>query len=310
MSKKIFDGSFPGTGPSGIALRALLSGLFGLLWGGTVLATPAGAASAATDGQVLAAAEKIQYQTYTAWVREAGGCANIQSYQSPYATRGTVEAVLTCQALRLGGYTGEYKLVMVPNYTRAIMLANSGEVAMPAETLWLEDIDSKAYYSTLPLIADGEFMKAIYVEAASLPKLAIRNLQDLRNYKAVTSRLWLKDWAALADMGVTTLDAATKEAMVNMVASDRAQFTLMEFRSGPSTELRMGASTLVPVPGLKVILHGERRLSISKRAAHSQEIFAAINRGLELLRKNGTLARAWHESGFISAQADGWTALN
>jgi hypothetical protein len=264
----------------------------------------------AADTAVLAAAEKIQYQTFSAWVKEAGGCEKIRSYQSPYATRGTVESVLTCQALRLGGYPGAYKLVMVPNYTRAIMLANSGEVAMPAETLWLEDIDTKAYYSTVPLIADGEFEKAVYVQSSNLKNLTIRNLTDLQKYKAVTSRLWLKDWAVLGNMGITTLDASTKEAIVNMVATDRAQFTLMEFRSGSETELRLGSTTLTQVPGVKVILHGERRLSVSKNAPHALEIFNALNLGLSQLRKNGTLARAWRESGFISRQAEGWQALN
>lgn len=292
--------------------RSYLSGTVGRGVCG-VLATVGlllGARSASADPAVIAAAEKTLYQTYMAWIGEAHGCQNIQNYHSPHATRGAVEAVLTCQALRLGGYQGDYKLVMVPNYTRAILLAASGEVTMPAESLWLEDIDRNAFHSTLPVIADGEFVKAVYVQAGNFKNLTIANLSDLQKYKGVTSRLWLKDWAALAAMGITTLDASTKEAMVNMVATNRAQFTLMEFRSGPSSELQLGGTVLVPVPGIKVILHGERRLSISKKAPNSQEIFSAINRGLDQLRKNGTLARAWRESGFVSKQAENWTPLN
>ena len=286
---------------------AICRGMCGVLATGALLL---GVGVAEAEPVVVAAAEKTLFQTFNAWVAQAHGCENIQSFRSPYATRGAVEAVLTCQALRLGGYKGKYQLVMVPNYTRAIMLASSGEVTMPAESLWLEDIDDKLFYSTLPLIADGEFMKAVYVQASSFNHITIRTLEDLRKYKAVTSRLWVKDWSVLAAMGIQTLDAPTKEAMVNMVATNRAQFTLMEFRSDQSTELHWGSTVLVPVPGVKVILHGERRLSVSKNAPHGQDVFNAINRGLEQLRKSGTVARAWHESGFISKQADSWSALN
>lgn len=265
---------------------------------------------AGAEPAVTSAAEKVIVDNFAAWTAQAKGCENIHNYQSPYANRGTVEAVLTCQALKLGGYGGAFVLVPVPNYTRAKVMATAGEVTMPTETLWLEDVDERVFYSPKPLIADGEFVKGVYVKASNSKKVAVSNLNDLRKYKAVMPKLWWKDWAALQDMKIDTMDAATKESIFNMVEAERADFTLLEFSAENSMAQNLGKISLLPVPGVKIILHGERRLAISKSAPNGLAAFNAISKGVDQLRANGTIARAWRESGFISKQTERWSALN
>ena len=80
---------------------------------------------------VTAAAEPVNLAYVNEWFTEAKGCENIRNFARPNVIRFSIEAVLTCQALKLGGYDGEFKLVPAPNYTRAMLMAANGEVTMP-----------------------------------------------------------------------------------------------------------------------------------------------------------------------------------
>jgi hypothetical protein len=270
------------------------------LWVGHALAGPA----------VTSVAEPVNLEYVNTWIAEAKGCENIRSYARPNIIRFSVEAVLACQALKLGGYDGEYRLVPAPNYTRAMLMAASGEATMPTETLWAEDLDEKKFYATKPLLADGEIVFGAFVKADKLKGYSVKNLADLKKLKAVTSRNWVKDWGTLSSLGVDTLDASSLESIYKMIGADRAQFTLWSFNALPSFEVTVESVTLAPLPGIKILMHGERRLAVSKAAANGLEVFNALNKGIEILRANGTIARAWRESGYINKRTESWTAIN
>lgn len=104
----------------------------------SLLLANAEAAPPVTSGMV-----QSNFEFINAWFSEARGCENIHSYAPPGNKRSIVETVLTCQALKLGGYTGEFKMVVTPNYTRAMLQAAAGETTMPSETLWVDELDEK-----------------------------------------------------------------------------------------------------------------------------------------------------------------------
>lgn len=267
-------------------------------------------AQASAAPAVTASSEPVNLEFVSNWFSEARGCENIRNFARPNVIRFSIEAVLTCQALKLGGYEGEFKLVPAPNYTRAMLMAGTGEVTMPAETLWSEDLDEKKFFATKPLLADGDIVFGAFVKADKLNGYKVRNLNDLRKLKAVTSRNWVKDWATLNALGVETLDASTLESIYKMVGADRAQFTLWSFNALPNFETTVDGVTLVPLPGVKIYMHGERRLAVSRAAANGLDVFNALNKGIEILRANGTIARAWRESGYINKRTESWTPLN
>ena len=265
----------------------------------------AAAAPPVTTGMV-----KSNFDYVTTWFSEARGCENIQSYVRAGNKRSIVEAVLTCQALKLGGYKGEYKMLVTPNYTRAMLQAANGETTMPSETLWTDELDEKKFYTTKPLLADGDFVVGVFVPADKVKSYSIKSVADLKKLKGVTSSLWVKDWATLKDMGVELLDTPTDDSMFKMIAADRAQFTLWSFNSNPNFEVTLDGLTMAALPGVKIYLHGERSLAVSRAVPHGKVVFEALNKGIDILRANGTLARALRESGFINKRAESWTALN
>jgi hypothetical protein len=280
-----------------------------MMLGSALLALTA-MASAHAAPPVTAATETANFNTFTQWMAEVKGCHNVRNYNRPDINRGIVEAVLTCQALKLGGYDGEFKMVVAPNYTRAMLMAAEGEATMPSESLWNEDLDEKKFFSTKPLVVDGESPRGIYVRADKLKSYNVKTLADLRKLKAVMPSNWVKDWATLKEMGIPTEDAGTGVALLKMVGADRAQFTLFGFNANPEFEMLAEGTKFVPLPGVKISLHGERRMSVSKAAPNGLEVFNALNKGIEILRANGTIARAWRESGYINKRTDSWITLN
>ena len=259
---------------------------------------------------VTAATEPQNFKIINKWFAEAKGCQNIRSFDRGDANRGVVEAVLTCQALKLGGYDGEFKLVMAPNFTRAMLMAIGGEVTMPAESLWAEDVDEKKFYSVAPILVDGDNLRALFVSADKVASYSVKTVEDLRKLTAAMQRNWVKDWAALAQMGIKAHDAGSAEALLRMVAAGHADFTLFGFNSNPNFELESEGNKFLPLPGVKIAIHGERRLSVNKTAPEALAVFNALNKGIGILRANGTIARAWRESGFINKRVDSWTLLN
>lgn len=259
---------------------------------------------------VVSAAEPVNYQDAKAWINEAHGCENIKTFNRPNVIRFTIEAVLACQALKLGGYEGDFQLLEVPNNTRAREFAATGGATMPTETVWADIIDSSKFYASEPIFKDGDLVFGMFVRADKLKTYNVKTLEDLKKLKPVTQPNWVRDWAVLTGMGFNPERASTLESIYLMIGGERADFTLWSFNTLPSFEITVEGITLAPLPGIKVYMHGERKFVISKRAPNAEEIFAALNRGINILRKNGTIARAWRESGYINKRVESWVALN
>lgn len=241
--------------------------------------------------------------------KDANGCENIKSYDFSAQSfgRSYIEIILSCQALKLGGYAGEFKMVNTENYNRTIAQAAEGKVTMPSSTLWSEDLDEKLFYKTKPLLADGEIVAGVFVLSSKLKSYNVKTKEDLKKLKGVTDKNWVKDWATMTAIGGEVIDAPN---MTLMIQGGRADYTFTTFNSSPTLEVEWDGVTLAPLPGVKVYLHGERSLAVSRAAPNGKEVFDALNKGIETMRKNGTINRAWRESGFINKRTASWTALN
>lgn len=285
--------------PMGWASKWVVAAMAAALMSGAQAAPPVTAAIAVPNAEI-----------YNRWVADVKGCQNVRSFNRDKVTRPAVEAILTCQALKLGGYDGEFKLVEAPNYARALLMATEGQVSMPAESLGNENFDEKKFYFTKPVLLDGDIRVALYVMADKLKTYNVKTVEDLRKLKATTSSTWVKDWTALKALGVPIEEAGTWSSMLKMVAADRAQFIMFEFKPTPDFVTEQEGVKLAPLPGVRITLHGERSMAVSKAIPNAQEVFTALNKGIEILRANGTIARAWRESHYIDKRTDSWVSLN
>ena len=160
-------------GPRSLVVRFAKSRVAALLLTGSLI----GLAQAAPP--VTAAIAVPNGELYNRWMADVKGCQNVRSFKRDKVTRPVVEAILTCQALKLGGYDGEFKLNEAPNYARALLMAAEGQVSMPAESLGNEDFDEKKFFITKPLLLDGDIRVALYVMADKLKTYNVKTVEDL-----------------------------------------------------------------------------------------------------------------------------------
>jgi hypothetical protein len=87
--------------------------------------------------------------------------------------------------------------------------------------------------------------------------------------------------------------------MVRMVNIQWVDFILMPFNSTPDKSFTMDKIHLIPVNGIGVILKDSRHFVISKKHPRGEEAFQAINKGLNIMRQQGTIIKAYKQAGFF-----------
>jgi hypothetical protein len=66
---------------------------------------------------------------------------------------------------------------------------------------------------------------------------------------------------------------------------------------------------MLPVRNLKVAMPGSRHFLISN-SEQGQQVLQALNAGLNQLRKEGRIRRAYTDGGFFTKKIENWTLLN
>jgi hypothetical protein len=235
----------------------------------------------------------------------------ITSFASPHATRAVVSMILMQKALKIGGM-GDVAIsfLEVPNSARERAEVKSGHAVIGGQDFWNFDFDDSVYM-TDPIIQEGSFIKGIYVLPSNKNVLGITNMNDLRPYSAVILGGWRGDINTLESMKPREiLLTYCFDNIFKFINLGRADFTLLEFSSAQDLTHTNSGTTLTPIPGIKVTIPGYRCLMISKKHPDGKRIYEAVNNGLKVLRKNGTITKAFTESGFLNEKVKGWKSIN
>ncbi len=267
--------------------------------------------AAATTVQLTIAANTLIADSFRRWTADTP-LERITTFSCPWANRPTVDFVLLLQALASGGLEFDYELHVVPNNERAKNEVVQGYADLDAETVWDTDVVAHAdvVVGTAPVIGDGEFEKGIYTLPANRRLLEVTSLDDLRGFVGATVISWAADMRALQAMGLKRLERVFKEeGLFPLLEQRRADFTLLEFGATGDMSVSRGGVKLVPVPGCKISLPGSRSWIISKTSPHVRAIAQALERGMQTLRREGRLERAYRESGFFHPKVIRWKRL-
>lgn len=236
---------------------------------------------------------------------------NINSYNGHKARRDVIDGVLFVQALRLGGIEQEIEFISFGTYKRMLHAIAKGQVVAGAQTNWGRDTLNKAqFYNTQPLVQEGEFVVGLYTSASNKKALSAQSLADLKTLSAVSSKQWRNDWQRLQKLGVKPLyNVPIWDQMVKMVASERADFTLAPFQANRDFQLFFDNVILVPIPNIKLALPGTRHWTVSQQHPDSIRVFNALEKGLQQLRADGRIKRAYTESGFFTTAVNDWNLI-
>jgi ABC-type transporter Mla subunit MlaD len=236
--------------------------------------------------------------------------AEIDDFSSAYANRGTVDFVLQLQALLAAGLDFDYELRVSDNIARSVHEVGQGYADMNAEALWDVNIDPAGLIAASPLTGNGEFEKGLYTVPGNDRMLQVRSLEELRERVGVTVVSWKVDLRTFAAMGLRKMEQVLKaESLFSVLAQGRADFTLLEFAATADMSVSHGGIKLVPVQGCKVSLPGSRSWVVARRSPHADVVAAALERGLQMLRREGRIERAFRECGFFHPRVVNWKRL-
>jgi hypothetical protein len=238
---------------------------------------------------------------------------DIQNFKNANASRPVVDLLLELQALKVGGLDFDFELVRTPTYELAKTAVIEGSADLSAETIWGAEIDSNAdkLLKTDAVIRDGEFVKGIYVLPSDAEHLKISTLDDLRGCVGVVVSSWALDVKSMEELKLKGIvKTVTPDLAFLQIQKHAADFTLAEFSASPDMHVELRGVVLVPVPKRTVAIRGSRSWIVSKSSADADSVFKALEAGTIVLRNNGTIERAYKESGFLNPKVSDWTRLN
>ena len=185
-----------------------------------------------------------------------------------------------------------------------------GYADLCGESVWDVEVDRDALIATSPLILHGEFEKGVYTLPGNDRVRQVASLEELRQFVGVTVASWKVDVRTLHAMRLERIEQVFRgENLFSALAQGRADFTLLEFAATPDMSVTSGGVKLVPVSGCKVPLPGSRSWVVSKRSPHAERLAGALEHGLQLLRNEGRIERAFRESGFFHPRVVEWKRL-
>ncbi|MCV2370344.1 hypothetical protein [Roseateles oligotrophus] len=235
----------------------------------------------------------------------------LSDFSGPYSRRDVVEVALFHQALHRGGWQAPLEFQDMPSVERLLRELGTGHVVSSSTSYWSEDISGAETHVQLSqaVIGNGEFEAGFYTVESNTRAMKAGNLKDLQALSGLSNQTWLVDWRNLGRLGLRAQHVTNWELMPKMVAAGRADFLLAPFQATSDLSLQVGAVRLTPIPGIKIGMQGTRHYLISKAHPDGQRLQAALNIGLQQLRQQGVIRKAYVQSGFFNPRVSDWLKL-
>lgn len=252
---------------------------------------------------------ELDYQRFVA----GRSVDTITFFGGKYARRDVVELILLQQALKRGGMNNPVVFAREENYFRGIRNITLGQYLTTSGTLWLEDLDTvtQRVYITSPLVQQGEFIVGLYTAPENTKALNSRSLSQLNQLSIVSSKQWKPDLHTLDVLGFHRIMYTPNWLNVaRMIKAGRVDLTLAPFGPNEDKHIEINDVRLVPIPGVKVAIEGSRHWAVSKTHPLGKEFYTALEKGIQLMRAEGTITRAYRECGFFNPGVNDWVLLN
>lgn len=226
----------------------------------------------------------------------------IENFSGKTIRRDVVDMIIAQQALKLGGFTNEFSYAPGKVNFRNTKMLQTGDLLISFDSYWKNDalaLKVKLYISE-PVIRNGEYIAGIYTNPNNQKVLQIKALEDLKELTSISTPLWRTDWQTLQSLPLKELIKENSWlSMARMVNLQWVDFMLMPFNSTPDQSFTLDKIHLVPVQNVAIVLKDSRHFVISKVHPQGEAAFIAINKGLKILRKQGTITKAYTEAGFF-----------
>lgn len=238
---------------------------------------------------------------------------DVKFYGGLHARRDVAELILLQQALHLGGFNRQIVFIQEENYFRSIRNVVEGKTLTMSGTIWLQDlgeVKNKVFISPA-MVNDGEFMVGLYTSPKNQQALSSKTLAALTELRVVSSRQWKPDLQVLQALGFEKVMYTPNWInMVRMINAGRVDLTLAPFGLSPDLRMVVDGIELAPIQGVKILIPGTRHWPVSRKHTSGAEFYEALKKGITILRAQGTIERAYRESGFFHPEVADWLLLN
>lgn len=231
----------------------------------------------------------------------------VTDFSGEYIRRDIVDMILAQQALKLGGFDKSFRYQRGNiNFTNSKML-EKGILLISFDTYWLTDanIQKNSVYISDAVIRRGEYFAGIFASPNNKKVRRLRSLSDFNDLSSVSTPRWHTDWSTLKQLPLKKLVREDEWlSQVRMVSMQWVDFMLMPLMPEVNNHYVLEDISLIAVPDTLVLLDDSRHFVISKRHPEGQNAFAAMQKGLAMLRKQGRIKKAYTEAGFFPDTSD------
>jgi hypothetical protein len=237
----------------------------------------------------------------------------VDNFSGKNSQRDVVEVILVQQALLLGGFQGSFRFDLGFYDAANIALLEKGLLLISFDSIWLSTAQkiSKKVYISDPIVRKGQYMAGIYTSLTNTKALKTTSLAQFKKLSVVSSTDWPVDWKTLTDIAPQHL-ANQREwnGMARLVHNKWVDVTLAPFRATLPYLYSGKNYEIIAIEGIKIALDDSRHFIVSKKHPRGKEAFIALQKGLKILRKSGTITKAYKQSGFFNEETQHWTVLN
>ncbi len=252
------------------------------------------------------------YNSYTQFLHNRPALS-ITDFSGEHTRRDVVEAIIWQQALSKGGYNKPIKVDGLDvSYTRVMLELKHGTIHAFANSVWLDDTkDNKDnFYITDTLIPEHKFYAGFYATPDRVNEIKIKDKESISNYKFSCNRHWKKDKQLLEHLNADCMFSNTWETMIEKLKNKYADIVLAPFQASDDMSLMAFGVKLVPVPNIKTSLLGKRVFIVSKKSKDGNAMFKALNKGIQIMHKEGLIEKAYEQSGFYNNKIKDWKLID
>lgn len=237
------------------------------------------------------------------------------NYDSIYAKE-LVELALLHLALDKGGYRGSTVYVNLKDsdqprtshYLKAGLGTISSEASASINKV-LPKNHKDVFHLTSALISSIDV--GVYTTTEQLKTIQLNNTSDFNRLTAVVDYDWPLDIAFLQTLPLKKLEKVkTWTNAYKMIQAQRANFCIAAFSNNTDLSNTADGITLYPVPNVKLSFPRDRRWLISKQHPAGEQAIKSIEKGLSILRTEGTIRKSYVKAGVINDSVRHWKVLN
>lgn len=231
-------------------------------------------------------------------------------------TRCVASLMILKNALKLGGIDAQITFLKTPNVKREEDELLKGYAVISSHLFNKSSIDHPKYkdkiYISDPVIKDGEFEKGIFCLSGNHKLENVRTIEDLKNAgRPLIGIHWSKECQFLNDLGIQKIvKGPTMDCLFRMIKAGRADWIPLGFHNSKDLSISRSGITLVPVKGIKFALTESRHFIVSREHPDGKKIFDALQKGIRIMRRNGSIKKLLTQGGFYCRATRDWIVLN